>query len=314
MRRLTNIATAWLLAVAIPEVHALEDGPRVDEILENVSDPGRGGVLVVAHRACWSEAIPENSVQAIEACVRMGVDVVEIDLRFTKDGVPVLFHDDTVDRLTGSSGRLSDLSLLQVEQLRLRAGVGGVGAPLTEESIPLLSEVLSRFSNDVVFNIDVKAGSYLEAFEAVAAAGVADRVLFKNSVHANDPFLTHSSFLRRTNFMPILRQCVGEASHPQCVPLLSREVERFDRADPIAYEVTFEDVAYLREGIDEIADRGRLWVNTMRSYHAGGLIDQHALQDPDTVWGYLIEEGATIIQTDQPAALLRYLQKRRLHP
>ena len=54
-------------------------------------------IMVVSHRADWRNA-PENSLQGIQNCIDMGVDMVEIDLKKTKDGHLVLIHDRTVDR------------------------------------------------------------------------------------------------------------------------------------------------------------------------------------------------------------------------
>ena len=60
-----------------------------------------------AHRGCWSRIVPENSIPAIESVIRMGVDIVEIDLKMTKDSVLVLSHDKTIDRTLNGKGLLS---------------------------------------------------------------------------------------------------------------------------------------------------------------------------------------------------------------
>ena len=52
-------------------------------------------ILVVSHRADWRNA-PENSLQAIQNCINMGVDMIEIDLKRTKDGHLILMHDKTI--------------------------------------------------------------------------------------------------------------------------------------------------------------------------------------------------------------------------
>ena len=56
-------------------------------------------ILVVSHRADWRNA-PENSIQAIQNCINMGVDMIEIDLKRTKDGHLILMHDKTLNRTT----------------------------------------------------------------------------------------------------------------------------------------------------------------------------------------------------------------------
>lgn len=63
-------------------------------------------VLVVAHRGDWRNA-PENSLQAFQNCIAMGVDMIEIDLKMTKDNQLVIMHDNTIDRTTDGKGKVS---------------------------------------------------------------------------------------------------------------------------------------------------------------------------------------------------------------
>ena len=59
--------------------------------------------MVVSHRGDWRNA-PENSIQAFRNCIDMGVDMVELDLKKTKDGVLVLMHDKKIDRTMNGKG------------------------------------------------------------------------------------------------------------------------------------------------------------------------------------------------------------------
>ena len=105
---------------------------------------------VVAHRGA-SGYEPENTLRALKRAIEMGADMVEVDVRLSKDGVPVIMHDETLDRTTDGSGRVSDYT---VDQLRgLDAGLG--------EKIPLLSEVLDLVKG--------KAGLLLELKEVEAS-------------------------------------------------------------------------------------------------------------------------------------------------
>jgi glycerophosphoryl diester phosphodiesterase len=74
------------------------------------------GVLVIAHRGgrrLW----PENTLYAFEHAVDLGVDVLEMDIHSTKDGVLVVMHDNTVDRTTNGSGAVQDFTLAELEEL-----------------------------------------------------------------------------------------------------------------------------------------------------------------------------------------------------
>jgi glycerophosphoryl diester phosphodiesterase len=64
-------------------------------------------LIVLAHRGGTDPT--ENTIEAIANALKAGTDVIETDIRATKDGVAVLFHDDTIERLTGQNLRVEDL-------------------------------------------------------------------------------------------------------------------------------------------------------------------------------------------------------------
>ena len=79
----------------------------------------KGKTVVVSHRGDWRNA-PENSIQAIQNCIDMGVNMVEIDIKKTKDNVLILMHDQTLDRTTSGKGKPEDYTLAELKQLRLK--------------------------------------------------------------------------------------------------------------------------------------------------------------------------------------------------
>ena len=106
--------------------------------------PSRG---VGAHRGGIREA-PENTLAAFRSAVSLGVHQIEFDLRRTADGEIVVLHDESVDRTTDGSGRLSELRFEEVR--RLDAGRG--------ERVPTLEEALGVLPRDVWINIQIKRG------------------------------------------------------------------------------------------------------------------------------------------------------------
>jgi len=103
-------------------------------------DPGSR--LVIAHRGNSAHA-PENTIEAIQSAVELGADAVEFDVRLTRDGVPVLLHDATLDRTTSGRGRLSDCDMTQVRGLDASRGLSQWTGP--RAAVPTLEEVLDRF-------------------------------------------------------------------------------------------------------------------------------------------------------------------------
>lgn len=97
-----------------------------------------GPPQVLAHRGD-SRREPENTLPAFTAAVHRGADGVELDVRLTRDGVPVVIHDATVDRTTDGHGRVGELSTTELRRLRCRATGGHRSRP----GVPLLAEVVA---------------------------------------------------------------------------------------------------------------------------------------------------------------------------
>ena len=109
--------------------------------------------LVTSHAACKGHA-PENTLAGIEAALRFGADAIEIDVHCTADRVPVLIHDETVDRTTDGSGNVHDM-LLEVARA-LDAGARQFAPKFHGAKIPLLSEVLDLTKGKALLQIEVK--------------------------------------------------------------------------------------------------------------------------------------------------------------
>ena len=91
--------------------------------------------LPVAHRGLHGQ-FPENSIPAFRAAAEAGY-AIETDVRLSADGVPVLIHDADTLRMTGTAGKVSDLTLKQLQALRL--GGSAEHIPTLAELVPLLA-------------------------------------------------------------------------------------------------------------------------------------------------------------------------------
>ncbi|MFN0028918.1 MAG: glycerophosphodiester phosphodiesterase family protein [Acidimicrobiales bacterium] len=106
--------------------------------------------IVYAHRG-GAEEQPENSVAAFAHAVALGFVYLETDARLTADGVLVALHDDHLDRVSDRRGAVSEMTLAEVQQARLRHPDGS----LSEERVPVLEELLVRWPG-VRWNLDAK--------------------------------------------------------------------------------------------------------------------------------------------------------------
>jgi glycerophosphoryl diester phosphodiesterase len=265
-------------------------------------------VLVVAHRACWAEGAPENSLAALSLCSGLGVEMAEIDVARTADGELVLMHDDTIDRMTDGTGRVEAHTLSRLREFRLRAGAGGPKAVLTNERIPTLREALRLAAErGILLNLDLKADVFGDSIALVRELGVEGKILTKLNIDPSDPRMRAVATRGQAMFMPIIRQCDGTGR--PCSQTFASAVPQFQAVDPIAFEIVFSDAQFLAGGASAARRSGeRVWVNTLTPNLAAGMTDAGALADPDTHWGRAIELGADIIQTDQPRQLIAYLE------
>lgn len=141
-----------------------------------------------AHRGA-SDQFPENTLEAIEAAIPF-VDGIEFDVHFSRDGVGVIIHDETVNRTTDGTGRVVDLTLAELKQLNAGACFKGSGGPV-RTTIPTLDEVLALLApTSVILNIELKTDTIrypgLEAYtlERCRAHGIAsDRLIFSSFNH-----------------------------------------------------------------------------------------------------------------------------------
>ena len=136
-----------------------------------------------AHRGA-SVALPENTLAAFAAAVAAGADGVEFDVQLSADGVPVVIHDERVDRTHDGVGWVGELSASSLASLAPRAAVGAAGA------IPTLDEVLDLLApTSLAINIELKnsvvsyPGLEQRVVAAVAARGLVGRTVLSTFNH-----------------------------------------------------------------------------------------------------------------------------------
>jgi len=110
------------------------------------------GVQAIAHRG-FSAVAPENTLAAFEKALEYGPDMIECDVRQTKDGHLVVIHDATVDRTTDGTGAVADMTLAEIR--KLDAG-DWFSDEYTGQRIPTLAEVLDLTRNRVKLIIEIK--------------------------------------------------------------------------------------------------------------------------------------------------------------
>jgi len=107
--------------------------------------------LVIAHRATMGHA-PENTLMGVRQALDMRCDGVEVDVQLSADGVPVLFHDDELQRTTNATGPVADRTYGELQ--RLDAGEG--------EPVPSLRDALQLVDGQMLFVAELKISPHVE--------------------------------------------------------------------------------------------------------------------------------------------------------
>lgn len=313
MTKLFNFLVVSLLigtSIACKEksVDAKHDTPK-SEITHDISylkdkliNPDNDQVTVVVHRGDWRNA-PENSLLAIENAIKMGADMVELDVRKTKDGKLILMHDTTIDRTTMGEGKVAEWTLDSLKTLYLKNGAGNP----TKRRIPTLEEAMLTAKGKILVNLDKSYSIFDDVYQILKETKTVDQVVMKGSVEVEQVKEEFGHYLDKVIFMPIVN-----VTKPNASEIIKNYNEQMH---PIAYELVFvkvdstvyKDFQYIKE------NKSKLWVNSLWASLNGGYDDDKALINKDSIYGWFLKNKVDIIQTDRPELLLKYLRSKNMH-
>lgn len=263
-------------------------------------------VKIAAHRGRFGGNVVENTLEAFEAALYCGADIVEMDVRRTKDGQLILFHDPSPKRLLGLEGRTEEYTL---EELRRAPLFNVIGQP-SASRVTLLDEALDALKGRCMINLDQCWGFVDEVYEHLRRRDMEDQALIKGKVPYDGAvrWLEKNDF--RPQFIPIIT-CDEEREQWKTLPAKARIpiVEVFFRSD--------DSAVIAPDFVEEIHGAGAaLWVNaltlsgtyTLCAWHD----DNTSLSGrPKEGWEWLIRRGADIIQTDWAGELANYIGRMK---
>lgn len=279
-------ATLLFMQIALATV-ALAQAPTAHfkQITKAFDDTHSKTVLIAAHRGAHLE-VPENSLPAFRKAIELGIDIIELDVRCTKDGVLVLVHDKTVNRTTNGTGDVDSFTFEEIRKLRLKHN-----GQLTNEQIPTLEEALKIAKGKILVDLDIKGEACLPAImETIAQTKTENNVFF----FVYEPL--YAKIVKDKN--PAFRTLVRTHRESQIDTVFN-----LVKAEAIHIDITHNTAS----AINKIKAKGaRAWINAL------GDIDKRVVAGDTNAFGELLTNGANIIQTDQPALLKAWLisQKR----
>ena len=293
-----------ILGILFTIVGVLNAQDRITQLRNNLLDDSNKSVLVVSHRADWRNA-PENSLQTIQNCIDMGIDIVEIDLKETKDGQLILMHDKTIDRTTTGKGKPEDYTLAELRQFRLRNGAGHKTAHL----IPTFEEVMNLCKGKILVYVDKGYDYFKDAYAILEKTGTVHQCIMKAGLPYEQVQQENGEVLKKMIFMPVINLHKDGAE-----AIIDGYLKKLN---PVAYELVFDnDGMEVQRLIQKVRNSGaKIFVNSLWAELCGGHHDDRAVEqkEPDESWGWIIGQGAKLIQTDRPQLLLNYLRERKLH-
>ena len=276
---------------------------RAERIREQLLTCDESSVIVVAHRADWRN-FPENSLEAIQSAIEMGVDMLEIDVQRTKDGVLILMHDHNLDRTTTGSGNIADTNWEDIAKLNLKDHQGNV----TTYKVPKLEDALLMCKDRIMINLD-KADRYFdEVFAMLERTGTTNLIVMKGGQPASEVKEKFGKYLEKVIYMPVVN--IDKPESEQAIYDFLNDLK------PLAFELCWNNPESEVPAKMEKALKGRslIWYNTLWDWLCAGHNDDKAVDDPDGTWGYMIDTlGARILQTDRPQLMIEYLRSRKLH-
>ncbi len=259
---------------------------NLNQILAEFHNTSSQKVLIAAHRAS-NRKFPENSLAAIQHSIETGVDIIEIDIRTTKDGKLVLMHDGTIDRTTNSEGELKNFSYAELLKLELDKASDDT----LIHRIPLAEEALKLAKGKIMIDLDIKEVYIKDLVELVHKTQTGKQALFFDS-----SFEILDSVLILDSTLMIM---------PRAHSLKDVKIIMNKYHPPVIH---IDPDFYTKEVVNTIKNGGaKIWINALafpdiKAYI--GLVD----------FGYspLIEGGANIIQTDLPLTLHQFLKEKKL--
>ncbi|CAM4241583.1 glycerophosphodiester phosphodiesterase family protein [Zobellia roscoffensis] len=243
-------------------------------------------ILVAAHRAAHQN-YPENSIAAIRESIRMGIAIVELDIRVTKDNKLVVMHDRTVDRTTNGSGKVEQLTFKEIRSLRLKHK-----DDLTDEQVPTLEEVLLEATGKILIDIDFKAApKHIDkALALIEKHKMEDQIIFFLYDHKLSPKLHKKS--PDITIMP--------RAHNQSEV---EEILKWDYIKVIHVDESFYDNALMKRILDANV---RVWMNALGKYDTMEKTERNSGFE-----ALLKQKNINIIQTDLPEELNNFLINRK---
>lgn len=253
--------------------------------IEKIAELTKDNILICAHRSFHTNA-PENSLQSIKNAIQAKIDIIEIDVRTTKDSILVLMHDKDIDRITTGKGLIKNYTFSELQKFNLK-----MKDSVTLDKIPLLEDALKMAKGKVIVNLDLKAVNYKQLYQMLKKYNMEKEVI------------SYTGTLKEVNKM------LGIDSLYAVMPLVKTKDEMLyyhqNTKSPLQH---FTDESFTQKNMDWIHKNNKIvFINTLWDEDDTFILGKMDAMDR------VIALKPAIIQTDHPKLLIDYLRSKKLH-
>jgi glycerophosphoryl diester phosphodiesterase len=257
-------------------------------IMPSLYNDNQDGFMVIAHRGASAYA-PENTLMAVRRAMEMRAEMVEVDVLLSKDGIPVLLHDPSLERTTSGQGLVSDFTLSELK--RLDAG-SWFSEKTKAEPIPTVEELLELVKGKMALNLEIKTQALTDSLEG----GIVQKVVDLVRKHGMQENVIVSSFDPRA-----IRQLKEYA--PEIPGAILYTAELYGDKHPIDIVKELKADAFNCSWKEIRKD----WVDSL--HHHKIPVNIYTV-NADTLMHQMLDLGVDGIFTDYPDLLLQVLRSR----
>lgn len=316
-----------------PIIDSFASSDKVAQILARLNDAqgNRGHIIVVAHRGLWNKeakaVYPENSIASIRKAIELGVEIIEQDIRKSKDGIFVVLHDQSLDRTTTCSGLVAEKTWAELQKCQLKI-VNAEQEIITSETVLSLEQLYQQIKGKILLNLDNKIdySDFPAMFKLAEKHGVVRQIIVtigQNSrkQQQNSKLIYQSAQNYPVIFMPFLSdKYLRFKQFKQVLKDYKPRIIQVNHQHNLAEKLTQDGGVFFSHKAHRLLKKynTHYWLNTLYDAkspgsRSGGRGDEMAYyaKSPEEVFGFWIDKGVSIFQTDEPELLISWLNTHK---
>ncbi len=265
-------------------------------------------VWIAAHRCDWIYSV-ENSTVALRNAIRTGVDIAETDVRLTKDGKIIMMHDATINRTTVGEGVILEMTLDEIRKNHMRSINYGVNTdlivPTLEEFIDIARGKILLYLDKAGYNIEGKPEGYMvqQVLKVLEEKNALDEAIFVLEWPYEKARAVFGDKLEKVIYCPVISERV---------PNVSDYVDEWiSKYNPVMFQFRMNtlDTDVFKQMPKVLKAGAKPFVAATWPEHTADHDDLVSIfEKPSKGWGWLIDQGFRILETNYPHDLLRYLK------